>query len=142
MTLIRKLKDFLYPDTQSVRQKAEQYDTVPWYLSLRFVPIAVWTKWGTADTVCALETPADRWNAIFFMMMTMLPLIYLGVKGYRWVLLFDALYIACNLAAGLWLWLNGLLEQYAVISTIAAGVFVFPVVTAFRIENYRVKNKQ
>lgn len=141
MTLIRKLKDLLYPDGQSVRQKAEQYGQVRWYLSLRFVPIVVWAIWGTADAVYALEKPADKWNAVFFMMMTMLPLIYLGVKGYRWVLLFDALYIACNLAAGLWLWLNGLLEQYAIISTIAAGVFVLPVITAFRIENYRVKNK-
>lgn len=141
MALIRKLKGLLYPDNQSVRQKAEQYGQVPWYFSLRFLPIVVWAIWGTADTVYALEKSADRWNAVFFMMMTMLPLIYLGVKGYRWVLLFDALYIACNLAAGLWLWLNGLLEQYAVISTIATGIFVFPVITAFRIENYRVKNK-
>lgn len=139
MSLKQKLRDYFCPEARIIVQKAAVYDRVSWYRSLRFVPVFLWTLWATGLTVYEIESVEEKWNFMCGMVITMLPLIYLGVKGYRWVLLFEVLYIVGNQIGGLWQY--GFQDWSVVVVPVITALFVFPLVTAFRIENYRVKNK-
>nr|QIM10708.1 hypothetical protein PlAlph_6000 [uncultured Alphaproteobacteria bacterium] len=139
MPLKQIFRDYFYPDSRIIAQKAAVYDRVPWYRSLRFVPIFLWSLCATWATSYDMESYVEKWTLACGMAIIMLPLIYLGIKGYRWVLLFDILYIVGNQVGAIWQY--GFQDWSVVVVPVITCLFVFPLVTAFRIENYRVKNK-
>lgn len=136
MTILQTVKDYLYPGSQTIAAKARRYDKTPWYAAPRFAPFAVWVFGMVLTEVLKQNDAFGTFSAIGGLLSVAFPLLYLGAKGYRWILLLEALQIASGqIAAAEW-------SGYGMTAwnLFVAALFIAPVITAFRIENYRFAN--
>ncbi|MBR2136436.1 MAG: hypothetical protein IJ852_00545 [Alphaproteobacteria bacterium] len=133
------LLSLLWDSQEKIRRLAENYSQIPWYKSTRFGAVFCYALLLFAATVLDLGFKGNLHYTVMFIwgcLVVIIPVIYLGTKGYRWLLFL----VALSLIGGI---LNLALHAYFWIHWLFALVLLYlfrQTIKAFRIENYRIKN--
>ena len=137
-----KFLSILWDSSETIAQKAQNYNARHWYKSCRFVPMFFYLILNILGALITTElgiSSAVFVGLVFFVGLVVFPFMFFAAKGYRWMILGSIILICWDRASN-FQDIRNMGMSFLVAHLFIWFLFVRYLVRAFRIENYRQKN--